>query len=197
MNVTPLATGPGETPRGDTFYHRGNCWVGMWVKSEYAGEVAVLSTWLCALLPWSVSVFQESFDSGASVTAVWLRFLPGRFLYLFGAIERAEGPWDWAWEVPGFVASQGETLAAFAWLAGATLFLFPLALSIVYYLDEQRVESWGIDPVRSLGRMLVISGSLLLVASGVLFFEQSGTTLPVGTLIQLGLGIVLLRAEQT
>ena len=27
----------------------------MWVRSEYAGELAVLSAWLCALLPWSVS----------------------------------------------------------------------------------------------------------------------------------------------
>ena len=168
----------------------------MWVKSEYAGEVAVLSTWLCALLPWSVSVFQVSLDGGSSVTAIWLRFLPGRFLYLLGAIQRSEGPWDWAWEVPGFVASQGETLAAFAWLAGALIFLAPLALSFIYYFDEQRVESWDMDPVRSLGTLLVISGSLLLLASGLLVLDQAGTTVPVGTVIQLGLGIVLLRAER-
>ena len=168
----------------------------MWVKSEYAGEVAVLSTWLCALLPWSVSVFQASVGQGSSVTAVWLRFLPGRFLYLLGPLQRSEGPWDWAWEVPGFVASEGETLAAFAWLAGAIVFLVPLALSLVYYVDEQRVESWRIDPVQSLGALLVVSGSLLLVASGLLVFDQAGTTVPVGTLIQVGLGVVLLRAER-
>jgi uncharacterized protein (TIGR04206 family) len=169
----------------------------MWVKSEYAGEVAVLSTWLCALLPWSVSVFQASAGQGPSVTAVWLRFLPGRFLYLLGALQRGEGPWDWAWEVPGFVASRGETLAAFAWLAGAIVFLLPLALSLVYYLDEERVESWDMDPVRFLGTLLVISGSLLVVASSLLFLDQAGTTVPVGTLIQLGLGVALLRVERT
>lgn len=167
----------------------------MWVKSEYAGEVAVLSTWLCALLPWSVSVFRASAE-GVSVTAIWLRFLPGRFLYLFGPLRRGEGPWDWAWEVPGFVASRGETLAAFAWLAASVVFLLALALSLAYYVDEARVESWRIDPVRALGVLLVSSGALLLVASGLLFFEQAGTTVPVGTAIQLGLGVVLLRAER-
>lgn len=169
----------------------------MWVKSEYAGEVAVLSTWLSALLPWSVSLFRESFGPAGAVNAVWLRFLPGRFLYVFGAVERSGSPWNWVWEVPGFVASQGETTASFVWLAGSALFVFPLALSIVYYLDEARVESWGFDPVRALGGLLVASGTLLFVASVLLFVNQTGMTFPVGTMVQLGLGIVLLRAERT
>ncbi|MEF8784508.1 MAG: TIGR04206 family protein [Haloarculaceae archaeon] len=168
----------------------------MWVKSEYAGEVAVLSTWLCALLPWSVSVFRESFGSAGTVNAVWLRFLPGRFLYVFGAIERSGSPWNWVWEVPGFVASRGETIAGYVWAVGTVVFLLALALSIAYYLDEARVESWRFDPVRTLGGLLVASGALLLVASGLLFAEQSGTTVPVGTVVQLGLGAALLRAER-
>lgn len=168
----------------------------MWVKSEYAGEVAVLSTWLCALLPWSVSVFQETFGSAGTVNAVWLRFLPGRFLYVFGAIERSGSPWNWVWEVPGFVASRGETIAGYVWVAGTVVFLLALALSIAYYLDEARVESWRLDPVRTLGGLLVASGVLLLVASGLLVSEQAGTTVPVGTVVQLGLGVSLLRAER-
>lgn len=169
----------------------------MWVKSEYAGEVAVLSTWLCALLPWSVSVFRSTFDSGEAVNAVWLRFLPGRFLYVFGAVERGGSPWNWVWEVPGFVASQGETTASYVWIAGAVVFLLPLALSIVYYADEARVESWPFDAVRALGGLLVASGALLGVSSVLLFQNQTGTTVPIGTLVQLGLGVILLRAERT
>ena len=28
----------------------------MWVRSEYAGELAVLSTWVCGLAPWAMTV---------------------------------------------------------------------------------------------------------------------------------------------
>lgn len=164
----------------------------MWVKAEYAGEVAVLSTWLCGLLPWSVSLLQVQ-----NVTAIWFRFHPGRFLYVFGVVERGGSPWNWVWEVPGFVASRGEALASYAWIGGVAVFLVALALSVAYYLDEERVEAGRVDPVRALGGLLVASGVALLAASGLLFQHQAGTTVPVGTVIQLGLGAVLLRVERT
>lgn len=107
----------------------------MWARSEYAGELAVLSTWLCALLPWSVTLF-----SPQGLTALTFRFLPLRLLYIFGAELRGERPLLFVWQVPGFVATPGETLAAVAWLAGSTAFLVPLGLSLVYYLREDRVE---------------------------------------------------------
>ncbi len=161
----------------------------MWVKSEYAGEVAVLSTWLSALMPWSVSFLQVGDGS-----AIWLRFLPGRFLFIrnLGLPSR----FDWVWEVPRFVGSSGEQLATYAWLAGVALFLVPFLYSVVYYLDEQRVEAWRFDPVRTLGGLLVASGVLLLAASGLLWANQT-TTLPIGTLVQLGLGGILLSVDRT
>jgi uncharacterized protein (TIGR04206 family) len=107
----------------------------MWARSEYAGELAVLSTWLCALLPWSVTLF-----SPQGLTALTFRFLPLRLLYIFGAELPGERPLLFVWQVPGFVATPGETLAAVAWLAGSTAFLVPLGLSVVYYLREDRVE---------------------------------------------------------
>ncbi|MEF8906360.1 MAG: hypothetical protein V5A13_00735 [Haloarculaceae archaeon] len=107
----------------------------MWARSEYAGELAVLSTWLCALLPWSVTLF-----SPQGLTALTFRFLPLRLLYIFGAELPGERPLLFIWQVPGFVATPGETLAAVAWLAGSTAFLVPLGLSLVYYLREDRVE---------------------------------------------------------
>lgn len=169
----------------------------MWVKSEYAGEVAVLSTWLCALLPWSFSTFQTSVGSQASVTAIWIRFFPGRFLYLRGAIQRGESPWNWVWEVPEFVATQGETTAAYVWILAVVVFLLPFAFSIFYYFEEERVEDWEYDQVRIIGGLLVASGLLLLASSGLLFVNQSGNTFPIGSLIQMGLGVILLRAERT
>ena len=161
----------------------------MWVKSEYAGEVAVLSTWLCALLPWSVSLLTIK-----GATAVWIRFLPGRFLYVFGVPTNR--PFRWVWEIPGFVSTRGEVLSAYVWLAGAVVFLLPLGLSVLYYVREDYVDSWDYDPVRLMGGLLVTSGGLLFVASAMLWWFTT-TTLPIGSLIQMGLGVVLLRAERT
>ncbi|MFT4948706.1 MAG: hypothetical protein ACI9CA_000828 [Natronomonas sp.] len=107
----------------------------MWARSEYAGELAVLSTWLCALLPWSVTLF-----SPQGLTAFTVRFLPLRLLYIRGAELPGERPVLFVWQVPGFVATPGETLAAVAWLAGSAGFLLPLVLSVGYYLRDDRVE---------------------------------------------------------
>jgi len=107
----------------------------MWARSEYAGELAVLSTWLCALLPWSATLFAPQ-----GITALTFRFLPLRLLYIFGAELPGERPLLFVWQVPGFVATPGETLAAAAWLAGSAAFLVPLGVSVVYYRREKSVE---------------------------------------------------------
>ena len=108
----------------------------MWARSEYAGELAVLATWLCALLPWSVTLFTPQ-----GLTALTVRFLPLRLLYIFGAELPGERPLLFVWQIPGFVATPGETLAAVAWLAGSAAFLVPLGLSVVYYLREEDMEA--------------------------------------------------------
>ncbi len=168
----------------------------MWVKSEYAGALAVFSTWVCGLLPWSVTFFSREVG-GASVTAVWLRFLPGRFLYVFGLGFPAESPYRWVWDVPGFVATRGETLAGYVWIAGVAVFCLAFVVSLLYYAVEERVESWRFDPVRLLGGLLVGTGAVFLVAVVLLWRFQGGLTLPVGVLFLLGLGGVLLRVQRT
>jgi uncharacterized protein (TIGR04206 family) len=108
----------------------------MWARSEYAGELAVLATWLCALLPWSVTLF-----SPQGLTALTFRFLPLRLLYIFGAELPGERPLLFVWQVPGFVATPGETLAAVAWLAGSAAFLVPLGVSVLYYRRDEDLEA--------------------------------------------------------
>lgn len=169
----------------------------MWVKSEYAGALAVVSTWVCALLPWSVTLFQRELESGATVTAIWIRFLPGRFLYVFGFGFPSDSPYRWVWEVPGFVATRGETLASYVWLAGAAVFAVAFVASLLYYADEERVETWRVDPVRLLGWLLILTGAVLFGAVALLLRFQGGLAVPVGVLFQLGLGAVLLRVERT
>ena len=169
----------------------------MWVKSEYAGPLAVVSTWLCALLPWSVTLFQEELEPGGEVFAVWIRFLPGRLLYLFGVGFGNESPFRWVWEVPGFVASRGETVAGYVWIVGTAVFAVAFAVSLLYYLRESWVESWPVDPVGLLGGLLVLTGLVLTVAVVVLWRFQAGIVVPVGVFFHLGLGGVLLQVDRT
>lgn len=130
----------------------------MWARSEYAGELAVLSTWLCALLPWSVTLF-----SPQGLTALTFRFLPLRLLYILGAELPGERPLLFVWQVPGFVATPGETLAATAWLAGSTALLVPLGLSVVYYLREEGLEA-RVTPRLAFG-LVAASGGLVLATA--------------------------------
>ena len=169
----------------------------MWVKSEYAGALAVVSTWVCGLLPWSVTLFRQDVGSGVSVTAVWIRFLPGRFLYVFGVGLPEDSPYRWVWEVPGFVGTRGETIASYVWLVAAAVFAVALVVSVLYYAAEEWVESWPVDPVRLLGVLLVATGVALAAAVAVLVRFQAGIGLPVGVFFQLGLGAVLLRVERS
>jgi len=162
----------------------------MWVRSEYAGELAVLSTWLAGLLPWSVTLFSEG-----GITAVTIRFLPFRFLYVLGVSLPGERPFLFVWQVPGFVASDGVTLASRAWLVGAAAFLLPFGLSVAYYLREEAVEA-RLDPVRALGGLLVLVGLVLAAAFALLWRHQAGLNVPVGVPVLLVLGAVLLRTER-
>jgi len=163
------------------------------LRTKYGGELAVLLTWLCAFLPWSVTAGTMP---GTSVSVLWIRFLPLRFLYILGADVSGQRPLLPVWEVPGFVGTGGETTAAWLWIAGAVLFLVPLGLSVVYYLDEARVEALPVDPVRLQGALLLLVGLVFTAATAVLWQETPGATLPVGAAFLLVFGAILLRVER-
>lgn len=161
------------------------------VRTKYAGELAVLSTWLCALLPWSFTVASQR-----GQTLIHLRFLPVQFMYGFGfPIEPP--PLLAVWQIPGFAASAGVTAAAWVWVLGSVLFLVPFALSVAYYLAEDRVTAaLPADPVRVLGGLLALVGLVFAVATYLLFRHQFGTTIPAGTVFLLLFGVLLLRVER-
>ena len=163
-----------------------------WVKSEYAGELAVLSTWLVAVAPWSVSVFGDGF------TGVVFRFLPFRLQYLFGLEVSNELTFLWVWDVAG--TQGGNTvLAADVGTAAAALFAVGFALSVYYYLREESLETaLPVDPVRVLGGVLGAVGLLTLAASVLLNLSGgfSGTTIPVGALVTPVLAGVLLTVDR-
>lgn len=164
-----------------------------WVKSEYAGELSVLSTWLVAVAPWSVSVF-----GNGGITGVVFRFLPFRLQYLYGISIPNELNFIWAWEAMRFPEYNG--LAGTLWTVALLVFAVALAASLYYYRREAEFEDrLPIDPVRLFGGLLGVVG--LLTLGGTVLLNLSGgfagTTIPVGALVAPVLAGVLLTADMT
>jgi len=163
-----------------------------WVKSEYAGEFAVLSTWLVGLAPWSASVFSIS---GLSVVA--LRFLPFRLQYIFGATLQGERPFIWAWEVAGF-QPPALTTAGHLGMAAFAVYALPFWLSVVYYFEEERVEAaLPVDSVRLFGGLVGVVAVLELAAAALFVSRFPGTTIPVGGVLAAVLAYLLLTVDRT
>lgn len=163
-----------------------------WVDPEYAGEFAVVSAWLAALLPWSVSL---SSPAGGSFVVVRFPFVA--FQFLFGIeLGAAEVPVLPMWAAPGFPQNTGVATAYTVWLAGGVAVATAVALSVVYYARETDVEAKApVDPARLMGGLLTLGGVSLLGAVGLLFGFYAGVTVPVGALIVPVLGVALLRTD--
>lgn len=171
----------------------------MWVRSEYAGELAVLATWLTALLPWSVSVLRESPDwLDGTFTVVNIRFVFFQFHYVFGVPFGDQGLDRFVqlvFEIPEFVPLD-QVLEGRLWLATAGLFVLVLLGSVLYYAREGLVEErLPADPVRAFGAAFVVLAASFTVATAMFFRHQP--TVPVGALFMWVFGAVLLRVERT
>jgi uncharacterized protein (TIGR04206 family) len=163
-----------------------------WVKSEYAGELAVLSTWLVAIAPWSVSVFTTGQISG-----VVFRFFPFRIQYLYGITIANELNFVWAWQAAQFTENAG--LAGPAWLGALAVFAVAFGASVVYYAREAAfADRLPLDPVRLFGGLIGVAGVLLLVATVRLNLDGgfAGTTIPIGALVAPVLAGVLLTVDR-
>lgn len=165
----------------------------MWVRSEYAGEFAVLSAWLGALVPWNVSFVSDV--AGGNVLFVRFPFFEVRYAFglpagrparLFDPLSALE-----------FYRTTAVVVGYRAWLVGAGLVAAALALSVAYYAREARVEAAPVDPVRLMGALLTGAG-LAFGATTYLIATRGLPSLPVpvGVILLLALGGVLLRVER-
>ena len=167
----------------------------MWVRSEYAGELAVISAWVAVLLPWNVSVSQRVFD--------------GRFLSVRFPLFEIQYGWGFAipelngialHSIPAAIRLQaGESVAVAYWVWGgaAAVVITAALVGVAYYLREETVESGPVDPVRLVGGLLVLSGGLFAAATYLRFrFGIPEYPVPVGTVILIVLGVVLLRVDR-
>lgn len=165
----------------------------MWVRSEYAGELAVLSAWLCALLPWSVSYASPGEFQVFRIHFVYLlfQFVPG--------LELGEGavPFVLVVDGPAFAADPSMRFAYQLWIAGAAVFTLVLAWSVVYYVYDERLEARSpVDPVRVMGGLLVVTALPLAAATYYVIVTLPGTTVPVGVLFMFLFGGLLLVVDR-
>lgn len=163
------------------------------LRTNYAGELAVLSTWLCGLLPWSVSYLAAT-DINTDV--YWIRFLPLRFQFVQGPVSAGGSPMEFVWEIPDYVNEDAE-LAGWVWVGAVLVYLVILGFSVVYYVLSDRIEAaFPVDPARLLGLGLLFVGVILLAATWLFHDNQAGTTVPVGALITPILGALLAGIER-
>ena len=166
----------------------------VWVRSEYAGELAVVSAWIAALVPWNVTYATAEGVGGI----LYVRFVFAEFVY-FTTLEIGGRSFELL-SIRRAVAQQtGEFvfLAYLTWVLGALLVAAAVGLSIGYYLREERIERGPVDPVRAMGALLGGAGLLLLLANYLIATRGiPGIPIPVGTLLVLGLGGVLLTVER-
>ncbi|AGN02611.1 hypothetical protein L593_13360 [Salinarchaeum sp. Harcht-Bsk1] len=172
----------------------------VWVKSEYAGELAVVSAWLSVLLPWYTSYVPEI--DGLPGSVLFLRFPLAQIRFTFGV------PFAEAIDVRtpmGIVVQRADTLesgaieiAYWVWYVGAALVVLAVVLSVVMYVEyEQVLDALPVHPVRVMGALLTGAGLVLALSTGLFYrhrvFEEY--PVPIGLVVMLLLGGSLLRVE--
>lgn len=162
-----------------------------WIREEYAGELAVVFTWLVAVAPWGLTYFRPT-----GITVIAFRFLPFRLLYIFGASIPGERPFIWAWEVAEFQIEPEVVLAGHVGTAALVVGLVSLGASLVYYAREDAVAAaLPIHPVRLFGALLAILAVLLLVATALFFLYHPGPTIPIGAALAAVFAYLLLTVD--
>lgn len=164
-----------------------------WVRAEYAGALAVVSTWLAALVPWNVTYSPEV--SGGAV--LFVRFPFFQIRYTFGVpLARRVAVSD-PLSAVAFQAGQSIRIAYQVWAVGAGVLAVAVAIAAVYYRNEDAVESGPVDPVRLLGGLLGLSGFVLAVSTYLLATRGfPGVPIPVGVVVLLVLSWVLLTVDR-
>lgn len=171
--------------------------MGLWVRSEYAGELAVLSAWLAALLPWNVTYVVVD-----GIGPVWYVRFPLAEIQYFPGFE-VGGQSFLAATLPAAVwgirdaggAAYGGYLA---WAGGSALIGVAVVVSVAYYAAEARVEAGPVDPVRLIGGLLTAAAVALAAATYLIYTRGlGGVTVPAGVLLVFVLGVTLLAARRT
>ncbi|WP_323676469.1 hypothetical protein [Halorubellus sp. PRR65] len=175
----------------------------VWVKSEYAEELAVLVTWLSALVPWSISYGSFAVTSGGDLTLVILRFPFVGIRYQLGVQilggTSVRTPLQFRQEVLNAGGSASAQVPGYdLWLVGLAILAVAVLVSLLLYFEvEDALDAIPADPVRVLGALLLGVAVALLGSTYVLFTSQAALFVPFGVFLQLAFGVILLRVDRT
>ncbi|NHN40631.1 hypothetical protein G9C85_03135 [Halorubellus sp. JP-L1] len=173
----------------------------VWVKSEYAEELAVLLTWLAALVPWSISYGSFAVTSSQDLTLVILRFPFVAIRYQLG-VQLMSGtdvktPVGFRQEVVSAGGNASAQIPGYdLWLVGVAVLAVALLVSFLLYFEVDALDDLPVDPVRLQGALLLALSLSLLGSSAYLFTTQAALFVPFGVLLQLAFGVILLRADR-
>ncbi|PSQ47167.1 hypothetical protein BRD19_10315 [Halobacteriales archaeon SW_7_65_23] len=191
----------------------------MWVRSEYASELAVLSAWIAVLLPWNVA-YQPNAPPDGQASVYFFRF----------ALFEVQFRRPWVFEINGDVTEAMEPLdityggtqlfgnvyamlptsavtfhdgmmgqASLLWALAALAFAVAFALSLALYFREQEVaEKLPVSEVQLMGGLLGV-GAVGTVGASALYLtarDSTGVPIPVGALVVAVLAVVLLQTEE-
>lgn len=173
----------------------------VWVKSEYAGELAVVSAWISALLPWYVSVTPEHAESPGTVAFVRFPFLQVRYIFGFPLADAVRA--DFPLGARGMIGGDQRYLTSLRlaydlWIVGAVVVALAVALSVAMYVDQAGVrERLPVPPVRVMGGLVVLAGVLFSGATLQFYLRTifGEWPIPIGLPVLLGLGVILLRVD--
>lgn len=189
-----------------------------WVKSEYAAELAVLSAWIAALAPWSVTVHTQG-PLGSLLFAI--RFplaelqvrvastvtVDGQAVQVTDLLDQiypGVGVWGDAYLADPISAAityerTALQVGSVAWALGAVLIGLAVLLSLAMYRDEAATARWlPADQVRVMGGLLA-AGTVAFAAASVLYYlgrDVVGVPIPVGVVLVGALAVSLLRVDR-
>lgn len=166
----------------------------LWVREEYAPELAVVFAWFAALIPWNVALSELELGT---VVFVRFPFLQVRYTYgvpLARGVRLVDPYAAYQFQLPDSPAVADAYAVAGA---GAALLGVAVVLSVAMYLAERQVAAAVRDPVAVMGVLLLVAGGLNAVATVLLATRGfPELPLPVGAVLEAAFGVALLRARR-
>jgi hypothetical protein len=166
----------------------------LWVNPEYAREFAVLSAWLSALLPWSLTYASRE---GATLFQMRFPFVMVQYVSGVPLVEAFQlSVANRAADVQRSV-NPGLGTAYDVWFVGSLLLALAVLLSLLLYAELDLLDRHGeMAPVRAMGALLLLAGLVMTVSDYYLWHNAPGTQIPVFTAFYYVFAVALLSIEE-